>query len=178
VDRVTESQKSMVEQNNGCAFQAALSQRIAFLLRRRDAVLMINNVIDHMQRVLADRPKTISQQRNPRSGSRMRVHDAICIGPGLVNATVDREARFVKPRGISNDISIEIHLDKVRCANLVEHVPQPIDEKGIRFAGNPRGHVRLQQIRPAEIIDDAVQRGEITPCLPFCVAHFSGLLTC
>ncbi len=161
----------MVHQHDVAAVLARAAERLAFLDRRRDTVVVIRDIVVHLQRILADRSQSLGQQRQAGACSRMRVHDAHRIGSCLVDAAMDGEAGVIEPAALAVDLAVHIHLHEARRGDLVEHLAIIVDQEGVGLIGDAGGHVGVDQVGPAEMVHHVIQRGELAAGLPLGVGH-------
>src|ERR1043166_9097508 len=75
------------------------------------------------------------------AGARVGVHDAVGVGLGLVDATVDGEARGVELAFVGVDLAVDVHLHQARGGDLVEQVAVIVDQKALGLARDAHRHV-------------------------------------
>src|SRR3954470_7493032 len=85
-DRGADRQQAVIAQHHRVAALAGDAEGITFFLRRRHAVLVIDQFVPHREHVLADRAQALLQDRYARAGPRVRVHHAVAVRPRLIDA--------------------------------------------------------------------------------------------
>src|SRR5262245_3431183 len=97
----------------------------------------------------------------------MGMDDAIDILAPAVDGAVDDEARLMHGRvRVLDEIAVEIDLDQVRRRHLVEQEPKTVEQEMPGLARHPRRDVGIDQVGPAEMLDQPVAGGEIDALLP------------
>src|SRR5215472_9254546 len=98
----------------------------------------------------------------------MGMDHAIDVLASAMDRAVNDEAGFVHGSiGLLYQIAVEIDLDEIGGCHLVEQQPEAIEQKMPGNARNPRRNVGVDQIGPAEMLDEPVARREIDALLPF-----------
>ena len=170
--RRCEGQQPMVEQHHATAFLTTHAKRVALFLRGRHAVLVISQFVVDLHRVLADRAQSALEHGCAGTRAGMGMHGAIGIRASLVDRTVDREAGFVEAPLTADHLAVEIHLDQARRGDLMEHFLIVIDEEMVGFSRHAHRHMGGQNVGPAEVVADAIQRCKVAARLPFGARHF------
>ena len=102
------------------------------------------------------------------AGERVHVPDAARVRARSVDRAVDDEAGLVRLVALRlYRVAIEVDLHEVGCSDLVEAQAVRVDEEMVVAAGNARADVRVDQLRPAEMVGDAVRGGELHAQVPF-----------
>ncbi len=171
VDRLAQRHQAVVVQHHAGAMLAGPAQRLAFLDGRGHAVVVIDDVVIDVQRVLTDRPDALFQQRDAAAGAGVGVHHAVGVRPGLVDAAMDGETGAVELAGGADDVAVQVHLDQRGRGDFVEHLAVAVDQEGVGLAGDAGGHVGVDKVGPAEVIADMIQRREVAAGLPFGLRH-------
>src|SRR5262249_22774936 len=65
-----------------------------------------------------------------------------------------------------DQIAVEIDLDQVRGRHLIEQQPEAVEQEMAGLTGHARRDVGVDQVGPAEVLDQPVARREIDPLLP------------
>src|SRR5262245_59811813 len=98
----------------------------------------------------------------------MGVDDAIDVVASGMDRAVNDEPGFVHGSvWLLDEIAVEIDLDEVRSGHLLEQQPETVEQEMTWLARNARRNVGVDQIGPAEMLDQPVARGEIDALLPF-----------
>jgi hypothetical protein len=131
-------------------------------------IVVIGNVADHLQRILVDRQQSRLLHRHRAAGDRVGMDDAGDFRARPVDRAGDREAAAVDRvlRGFDR-IASAVDLDQGRGGDLLIQHAVGVDQEVILRPGHAGGDPRVDQIRPAEPVDEAVAGGEIDPGLPF-----------
>jgi hypothetical protein len=85
---------------------------------------------------------------------------------------VDREAGIVEFAVRAEQIAVHVHLDQARGRDFVEHLAVAVDQESFTLTGDPRRQVRVDQIGPAQVMHDTIERREIAAGPPFGVGRF------
>src|SRR5215510_6830735 len=98
----------------------------------------------------------------------MGVDDAIDVVASAMDRAVNDEPGFVHGSvWLLDEIAVEIDLDEVRSGHLLEQQPETVEQEPTGLARNARRNVGVDQVGPAEMLDQPVARGEIDALLPF-----------
>ncbi len=141
-------------------------------LRAAALVIVVGNVADDLQSVLIKRQEPRLLHRDRASRDRMGVQYAVDFRPRLVHSTRDRKATAVdrNVRGLDL-LAVGIDLDQRGGGHLLEQQPVWVDQKMPFRARHARGDAGVDQIRPAEEIDEPVAGREVAANPPFLGRH-------
>src|SRR5436190_14295699 len=99
----------------------------------------------------------------------MSMDDTIDILTTGMDRAVNDEASFVDGSlGVVDDIAFQVDLDEIGSRDLLEKEAEAVEQEMSGLAGHARGNVCVDQIGPAEMIDQPVARRQIDALLPFC----------
>ena len=70
------------------------------------------------------------------------------------------------PVGVTDDATLKVDLDQIRCADLGVVQPERIDEVVPRLVGHAQRDVVVDELGPAEPVEDAIGRRELDARLP------------
>src|SRR3546814_636754 len=68
--------------------------------------------------------------------------------------------------GFADDIAVDIVLHEARRGDLLEEITVAVDQEPIVLAGHAGREVGIDQVRHAELVEDAIERREIAARLP------------
>ncbi len=123
---------------------------------------------DYDQRVLGDRQQAFGLGRHGDALVAVDMDDEPRLFPRGVNRRVDGEARRIDAVGtVHDDVAVQVDLDHGGGCHLFEEHAERVDEEVMLGSGHARGDVGEDQIVPLLHRDQAVERGQIDPCLPF-----------
>ena len=91
----------------------------------------------------------------------VHVHHAVRVGHLLVDLAVEGEAgRVDRPVAVADDVALHVHLHQVRRAHLAVVQAEGVDQEVRLGARHAQRDVVVDQLAPAQVIEDAVGRGE------------------
>ena len=110
------------------------------------------------------------------AGARVGVHDAVGVFPVLVDGAVDDEAGRIE--GVFrrlDEVAVEIDLHQAGGGDLVVAQAVRVDEEVVLRPRHPHGDVAVDQLAPAEVVENPVRRGELDAQVPLGGAGVVGL---
>ena len=81
---------------------------------------------------------------------------------------MDDEARLVHGMGrLADDVAVDIDLHQVRGGDLVVAEAERVDQEVCLLARHARGEMAVDQLCPAEMVDQSIGGGELAAQHPF-----------
>ena len=112
--------------------------------------------------MLAQREQPVLHGRHRDSGLGMGVDDAVDIVAAAMDRAVNDESGPVHGGiGLIDQVAVEIDLDEVGGGHLVEQQPEAVEQKVAGLVRDARRNVRIDQIGPAEMLDQTVTGREL-----------------
>ena len=175
-DRGAADQQAVVAQDHRLVLAQVAHQALAFVQVQRDALIaVIRQPAVEFQRVLRQRQQSLGHRRDRDPGLGVRVHDAEQIRAGLVDRRVDGEAGGVHPArrhvAVLHDVAVQVDLHQVGRAHLVEQHAVLVDQEMVVRPGQAGADMGVDEIGPAMMRHQPVQRGQITADLPLLLRH-------
>jgi hypothetical protein len=179
-DGAAGGQQAVVAQDHRAMVAQALHQPLALFEIQRDAFVgVVAEVAVELQRVLRDRQQAFFQARHRNAVGRVGVDHAGQVVAGHVHGRMDGEAGHVHTlfavlHGIVHGAAARVDLHQVRRLHLVEEHAVAVDQEVVGRARDACADVRVDQVRHAEVGDQAVQRGQVVPGLRFGILRVDG----
>src|SRR5947208_10004037 len=135
-------------------------------------IVVIGDVPDHLECMLVERQQPRFLHRNGTPGDRVGVDHAVDVGAGHMDRAGDREAPAVE-LGIRalDRVPVDVELHQRGGGDLVVQHAESVDQEMILRPRDPCGYPGIDQIRPAEQIDETIAGGEVDPRLPLRLAR-------
>ena len=129
--------------------------------------LVVSDALVKLVAVLLKRQQAFRQRRHGHSVGRVGVHHAGHVVPGRVDGGVDDVAGDVDPViTLVEDVPVHVDLDEVRCRDLLVPETVLIDEELVLRARDTRRDVVVDERRHAEVVGEAIRRGQVHASLP------------
>ncbi len=140
---------------------------------RNSLVRMITERAEETHRFLRDHPQSALESCNRHSGPSMDVNRAVHVRSPPQDGAVQRKARAVDASPLV-EVLIHIHLDKIGGRDLRPQQLVLLHQEFPVFAWNAHGAVVVNDIVPAMVRDEAIDRRELDAALPFRRRHRLG----
>jgi hypothetical protein len=124
--------------------------------------VVVGDLFEVAQSVHGNGQESGLESSDGHAGDSMGMDDAADIGAHAVDGGVDDEAGGVDfLGGVAEDSAVAINLDEVGSGDFIETVAIGVDEKVVTGRGEPDGGVGPDEFVPTEVVDEAVNGGEL-----------------
>ena len=127
---------------------------------------MIADALVEPHRLLRDHAQPAAQSSERHPGLGVHVHRAVHVRPAAQHAAMQREARTVDACGLV-EIVVHVDLDQIGGSHLGPQQLVPLHEKLLILAGHAHGAMIVDDIVPAVVRHEAIDRREVDARLPF-----------
>ncbi|MNI56518.1 hypothetical protein D3C73_1115280 [compost metagenome] len=170
--RRTRGQQAVVAQDHGLVLAQAGHQAFAFFQVQRNAlVVVITQPLVEAQRVLGNRQQPVALAGHGNAVCRMRMHHASQVVAGGVHRRMDGETRSVDHLAFGvarvHRVAVQVDLHQILRTHFVKQHAVAVDQEMMFVAGHPCADVGVDQVRHAEMRDQAVQRRQFFTHLCF-----------
>ncbi len=172
-DRGADREQAVVAQDHHRIGPEVAHQPRAFVdVDRESLIVVIADAAVEELRMLAERQQSVLHGRHGDARLGVGVDHAIHVLALAVNRAVDHESGLVHGRiGLVDQVAVEIDLDQVRRRHLLEQEPEAVEQEMPGLARHARRDVGVDQVGPAEMLDQSVAGREVDALLPFGRAH-------
>src|ERR1700732_218023 len=172
-DRAADRQRAVIAQQHVVLVAEVPLQARAFVVVEGYAFIIVIGEIESDKLCgLVERLQSFHAACHRSAVGRVQMKHTAGVLANLVDCRVNREAGRVDAVGaLCELVAVEIDLDEAGSGNFVEHQPVWVDQEMMLRTWPPRRNMRVDQIVPAVMRDEAVAGGKIDALAPLGIRH-------
>ncbi len=130
--------------------------------------VVIRDLSVQLRRIEIGERQAVARAAHGHRRRRMHVHHAMRVGQRRMDRRVECEAgRIDRPVGMPDHVAVDVDLHEIRRADLTVMEPERIDQEVAVLARHAQRDMVVDQLGPAEMIEDPVSGRELHARLPF-----------